>query len=103
VVPVFHDLSNSSITAARDNLVRDGHLERVQPNKVAVTARCSKIGSDAPSHEATDGHLWHLRAPQAADGSSRPRGRHDGQAVGPAAPTTGNIRSGMPNGDLPAD
>lgn len=33
----FHDLSNSSITAARDNLVRDGHLEAVQPNKVAVT------------------------------------------------------------------
>jgi hypothetical protein len=33
----FHDLSNSSITAARDNLVRDGHLETVQSNKVAIT------------------------------------------------------------------
>jgi hypothetical protein len=33
----FHDLSNSSITAARDNLVRDGHLESLQASKVAIT------------------------------------------------------------------
>ncbi len=33
----FHDLSNSSISAARNNLVRDGHLGSLQGNKVAIT------------------------------------------------------------------
>ena len=32
----FHDLSNSSITAARDALVRDGHLVRGRDGKVAI-------------------------------------------------------------------
>lgn len=32
----FHDLSNSSITAARDALVRDGHLARGASGKVAI-------------------------------------------------------------------
>ena len=32
----FHDLSNSSITAARDALVRDGHLARDAAGKVAI-------------------------------------------------------------------
>jgi hypothetical protein len=32
----FHDLSNSSITAARDALVRDGHLTRHDDGKVTI-------------------------------------------------------------------
>lgn len=32
----FHDLSNSSITAARDALVRDGHLSRSDDGKVNI-------------------------------------------------------------------
>jgi hypothetical protein len=32
----FHDLSKSSITGARDALLREGHLTRSDDNKVAI-------------------------------------------------------------------
>lgn len=71
----FHDPSSRSITAARDALVRDGHLSRTDDGKVTIVALFADwLRRTFPSHVDSAAHPT-----EACPGSRRlPRGCHWG-------------------------